>query len=235
MDLQSLGRSAWSGNSPETIMNETISKLVACQHYALEAWSNGADNVAEQIADEAWDHFERELDDAIGESLMWDLADTLKSGLLMHLAMAFDDASEKRISRHIESMSEAMQAKAGTAWKFDEVHCSMAHLGKSMRIRQRMAPRIDRYFEKGKPSMLSLMARALKNDIDYVLNDMEHDAAKDARRLRAALYEARGEVKAEIREAAATLVRRAAMAYQEALAALRQTSSIMSEGDLAEA
>lgn len=156
-------------------MHDKVTPLICLQRKQLEAWRAEAAETGSFIADDVSDTLERELDELTSEGLIWDCADSLKSSLLLTLAMGVDDACEKWITHRIEILSEAMQATAGSVWHFDTARSSLDNLRKGLRIRQRMASRFDQIFERAKPNVLSLISRALTDDISYVLNDMDKD------------------------------------------------------------
>lgn len=198
-------------------MSDTVTPLIFQQRKQLEAWHAEAAETGCFVAGDVWDALERELDDLTGDGLIWDYADTLKSSLLITLVVGVDDACEKWISRRIETLSDAMQVEAGSVWNFDTARSSLDNLRKSLRIRHRMTPRFDQIFVKARPGVLSLISRALTDDISYVLKDMDKDAQKDGARLRAAFQDARTDITHEIAQLAADLLRRAIHAYQDAL------------------
>jgi hypothetical protein len=199
-------------------MPDTAIPLITQQRTQLEAWRAEAIETGGFIANDVCDGLERELEELTRDGLLWDFDDSLKSSLLMTLAMGVDDACETWITQRIETLSDAMQAVAGNNWNFNTARSSLDNLRKGLRIRQRMAPRFDQLFEKAKPGMLSLISRALTDDIDYVLNGMDKDADKDGARLRSVFQGARADISLEISQLAADLLRRAIHGYQVALA-----------------
>lgn len=207
-------------------MTETTDNLIAHQRAQLETWHNDAAEIGGFIADEVWDTLERQLEELTNDGLLWDCAEAIKGSLLMTLATGFDAACEKWITTRIETLSDAMQALVGPAWDFDTARSSLDNLRKSLRIRQRMAPRFDQLFEKAKPGVFRIINRVLSDDLDYVLNDMDKDAQTDAARLRSVVYTARGEVVSEIAVLAAELLRRAVHAYRSALAETEKQNAV---------
>lgn len=206
-------------------MFETVNDLITHQRGQLQAWSNNANEIGGFIAGDIWDSLERELENLTTDGLYWDLAVVIQGTLLSALVMAFDDACEKWISKRIEALSDTMRAFAGSDWNFDTARSSLDTVRKGLRIRQRMAPKFEQLFDKARPGALRILSRALTDDLDYVLNDMEKDAEKDAARLCAVFYEARGSMTAEISQLGADLLRRAIHAYQDALTTMERTTA----------
>ncbi|WP_209422403.1 hypothetical protein [Melaminivora jejuensis] len=68
--------------------------------------------------------------------------------------------------------------------------------------------------------MFSVLSRALKNDVDYVIEHMEKDARSDAERLRRIVCADRASVTAELAQAAAMVLQRMAHELENALLAL---------------
>lgn len=207
-------------------MPEITDNLIAQQRAQLETWHTDAAEIGGFIADEVWDTLERQLEDLTNDGLQWDCAEAIKGSLLMTLATGFDAACEKWITSRFETLNEAMQALVGPAWNFDTARSSLDNLRKSLRIRQRMAPRFDQLFEKAKPGVFRIINRVLTDDVDYVLNDMDKDAQTDAARLRSVVYTARAEVVSEIAVLAAELLRRAVHDYRSALTAAERQNTV---------
>lgn len=197
-----------------------LDDILERQRAALQAWRVQTEQTAALIADEVWDDFERELNALLADGLIWDFADTTKTGLLMGMAMAFDAASERWIGPRIQALHQTMQAAAGAAWTFDAAAADLDGLRKSLRLRQRLAPRFDDWFSKARPGVFSVLSRALKNDVDYVIEHMEKDARSDAERLRRIVCADRASVTAELAQAAAMVLQRTAHELENALLAL---------------
>ncbi|AVR90211.1 hypothetical protein [Thauera aromatica] len=210
-------------------MAEIPSSLIARQKAELETWHADAADIGDFIAGDVWDALERKLENLTSDGLMWDFADFIQTGLLITLAMRFDEACERWISNRIEALSDAMQAAAGPVWDFDTERASLDSLRKGLRIRQRMTPKFERIFDTVKPGFLRMLARALADDADYVLEDMDKDAQKDAANLRAAFHAARSEISGEIARLAADLLRRTLHDYMAAMATVQSRSGTVRE------
>jgi len=207
------------------MQTQTLETLIERQRAEIQNWRSNADEIGEQIADQVWDALERELEDLTSDGLLWDLSETLQMGLTTALALNFDEACERSITRRLEAHSAALLA-ADPDWNYDVGRTSLDHLRKSLRIRQHFTPRFERLFEQAKPGVLSLLGRAFVSDEDYVLKHMERDSQRDAARLRSVFYTARREIAREIAQLGSDLLRRACHSYLEALAthALRPSS-----------
>lgn len=186
----------------------------------LRSWSAQAKQTAGLIADEVWDEFERELNDLLSDGLIWDFADTTRLGLLMGMVVAFDAACDRWIAPRIQAMHETMQAAAGAAWVFDAGGSSLGSLRESLRLRQSLAPQFDEWFRKARPGVFSVLSRALKNDVDYVIEHMEKDARSDAERLHRIICADRASITAELAQAATMVPQRSAHELENALLAL---------------
>lgn len=92
-----------------------------------------------------------------------------------------------------------------------------------------MTPKFERIFDTVKPGFLRMLARALADDADYVLEDMDKDAQKDAANLRAAFHAARSEISGEIARLAADLLRRTLHDYMAAMATVQSRSGTVRE------
>lgn len=195
----------------------TLETLIERQRAEIQSWRSDADEIGEQIADQVWDALECELEELTSDGLLWDLSETIQLSLTSALALNFDQACERSITRRLEAHSAALQA-AAPDWSYDVGRTSLDHLRKSLRIRQRLAPRFERLFEQAKPGVLNLLGRALVSSEDYVLKHMERDSQRDAARLRSVFYAARSEIVREIAQLGSDLLRRACQGYLEALA-----------------
>lgn len=197
-----------------------LNEILQRQRSALQTWSVQTAQTAALIADEVWDSFERELNDLLSDGLIWDFADTTRLGLLMGMVVAFDAACDRWIAPRIQAMHETMQAAAGAAWVFDAEGSSLGSLRKSLRLRQSLAPQFDEWFRKARPGVFSVLSRALKNDVDYVIEHMEKDGRSDAERLHRIICADRASITAELAQAAAMVLQRSAHELENALLAL---------------
>lgn len=201
-------------------MLEHVSALIAQQKAELETWLTQAPDVGNLIAEEVLDALELELEELTCDGLVRDFSQSIKNSLLATLGAQVDEACEKWISTRIEALSNSMQASAGDAWHFVAARTSLDNLRKSMRVRKSIAPKFDAIFDEASPGFLDMISRAFNGSRDDGLSRMENDIRKDAVRLRKAFGVARHEISAEISQALADLLRRAAFSYLAALAGL---------------
>lgn len=203
-------------------MHNSTHTLLSQQQAQISNWRDEAEEIGENIADEILDRLEIELEDLTKDGLIWDSASFIQTALLSSLVLNFDEVCEKWITRRLNTLSETMRTVIGQAWEFDTACTSIDNLRKGMRIRQQLSPQIEKVFENAKPGLFRMINRALKNDIDYVLEEMDKDAEADARKLCQCFHAARLNMAPEVAAMSRKLLRTALRSY---LTELQETAN----------
>lgn len=183
----------------------------------LEKWSNDAQQVGNFVADEVIDRLQRELNEATEEGVVWDFMDSIKGILLGETMIAFDDACEKWITQRFDKLVELAKTELGDDWEFDTSSASLANLQKSFRIRQNLESLFDKMFAKSKPSVFTLLARVIKDELSDSIDHMDAEMEQDAARLQANFNTIRQAVADEISSTASVMFLRVIHQYRDAL------------------
>lgn len=170
-------------------MNTSLKELLVQQKARLEELSSKADDTGRMVANDVWDSIERQVEETTQEGFIWDSAEFAKMGVVSTAGNSFDDACEKWIIGRLSAMSDAMKEVAGESWRYDTTHSSMDNLRKSIRISKHIEPVIDEIFAKAKPSLLGLLGRVIKDELNDTLDHMDEEMTQDALRLRRAFLQ----------------------------------------------
>lgn len=78
-------------------MTAQLQNLINRQHQRMRELREDARDLANTVADEVWDKFEVEIEDATADSFMFDLASSTQMALSSMLAMSYGDAFERHV------------------------------------------------------------------------------------------------------------------------------------------
>lgn len=194
-------------------MNTQLQNLMSRQHQRMRELRNDASDLANTVADEVWDKFEVEIEDATADSFMFDLAGSTQMALSSMLAMSYDDAFERHVLGLLERQEkELREASAGEAC-FDGARIDLTGLRKSLKLRRHAEDLIGQAIERAKPGLIGMLFLARDPCSDAW--DREH--RDNARRLRRQLLDLREKIVEAIREETATVIQTARLAYIDML------------------
>ena len=194
-------------------MNTQLQNLINRQHQRMRELREDARDLANTVADEVWDKFEVEIEDATADSFMFDLASSTQMALSSMLAMSYDDAFERHVLGLLERQEQELrEAGAGEAC-FDGARIDLTGLRKSLKLRRHADELIGQAIERAKPGLIGMLFLARDPCSDAW--DREH--RDNARRLRSNLLDLRGKIVEAIREETATVIQTARLAYIEML------------------
>lgn len=203
-------------------MNVQLQNLIDRQHQRMRELREDAADLANSVADEVWDKFEVEVDDATGDSYMFDLASSTQLALSSMLALNYDEA----FGRHVLSLFERQQkelreAGAGDA-NFDSARIDLTGLRKSLKLKRHADDLISQAMERAKPRLIGMLFLAR----DPCSDAWDRELRDNARRVRSNLLELRGKVCEVIREETTTVIHTARLTYINMLDALRETVAV---------
>lgn len=194
-------------------MNTQLQNLISRQHQRMRELREDARDLANTVADEVWDKFEVEIEDATADSFMFDLASITQMALSSMLAMSYDDAFERHVLGLLERQEkELREAGAGEAY-FDGARIDLTGLRKSLKLRRHADDLIGQAIERAKPGLIGMLFLARDPCSDAW--DREH--RDNARRLRRQLLDLREKIVEAIREETATVIQTARLAYIDML------------------
>jgi hypothetical protein len=166
-------------------MNAQLQNLFQRQHQRMRELRDDALDLANTVADEVWDKFEVEIEDATADSFIFDLASSTQMALSSMLAMSYDDAFESHVLGLLERQEkELREAGAGEA-SFDGARIDLTGLRKSLKLRRHADELIGQAIERAKPGLIGMLFLARDPCSDAW--DREH--RDNARRLRRQLFD----------------------------------------------
>lgn len=197
-------------------MNAQQQNLIARQHQRMRELREDARDLANTVADEVWDKFEVEIEDAIGDEFMFDMASGIKMSLAATLAMNYDDAFERHVQGFFERQQRELKSALPGLAGFDDAQLDLAGLRKGLKLRRHADEIIANAIEAAKPGLIGTLFLARDPCSDAW--DREH--RDNAKRLRRKLLDARGPLTAMMIEETLNVIHAARLAYIDWLDAL---------------
>lgn len=161
-------------------MNAQLQNQINRQHQRMRELRDDARDLANTVADEVWDKFEVEIEEATADSYMFDLASSTQMSLSGMLALSYNNAFERHVlglfERLVNELNEADASVAG----FDGAQFDLTGLRKSLKLRRNANELIGQAIERAKPGLIGLLF--LATDPCSEAWDREH--RDNARRLR---------------------------------------------------
>lgn len=178
----------------------TLDDIIARQRRRMQELRDDAQSLAEAVADEAWDHFDVDLDTIIGDSYLNDMAAAMRMALTHCLSQHYNDAFDHHVLRLFARMSEELQAAlAADGHGYDIARLDLAGIRKSLRLIGHVEPLISEALDRARPgvadqigTVLGSLFRDEDEEMDALTRDMEKEAARvkrELRNLRAAIKE----------------------------------------------
>lgn len=190
-------------------MNTQLQSLVNRQHQRMRELRDDARDLANTVADEVWDKFEVEIEEATTDSYMFDMAKGTQMALANMLAMSYDEAFERHVLGFFERQEkELREVNAGEAG-FDTAQIDLTGLRMGLKLRRHADDLIGQAIERSKPGLIGMIFCAKDPCSDAW--DQEH--RDNARRLRSNLIELREKIVEVIREETGTVIQTARLTY----------------------
>jgi hypothetical protein len=197
-------------------MNTNLLNLITRQHRRMRELRDDARDLANTVADEVWDKFEAEIEDATADSYMFDLASSTQMALSSMLVMSYADAFERHVLGLLERQEKELRDAGAGKVNFDGARIDLTGLRKGLKLRRHADVLIGQAIERAKPGLIGMLFLARDPCSDAW--DREH--RDNARRLRSNLLELRGKIIETIREETATVIQTARLTYIEMLETL---------------
>lgn len=197
-------------------MNDHLHQLIERQHQRMRELRDEARDIASIVADEVWDKFEVEIEDATGDSYMFDMASGTQMALSCALALSYVEALERHVLGLLERLEKELRAASEGAASFDCARIDLAGLRKSLKLRRHADELIGQAIERAKPGLIGMLFLAR----DPCSDAWDREMRDNARRLRSKLLELREKIVESIRAETTTVVQTARLAYSEMLDSL---------------
>lgn len=157
-------------------MNDTLPSQLAQIQRMLESLREDAAELADLVADEVWDNFESEIDQATENGFIFDMASNIRVALSSALSLGFDTALERHVLRRIESLSAALNAVAPGAG--DTASAELKGIRKGIKLWQKANGMIDEAIELAKPGLIGMLFLARDPASDAWDREMEGNPAR---------------------------------------------------------
>lgn len=168
-----------------------------------------ARDLASTVADEVWDKFEVEIEEATADSYCFDFASSTQMALSSMLALSYDEAFERHVLGLLERLEKELHATGSGEVGFDAARIDLTGLRKSLKLRRHANEMIGAAIERAKPGptrVLSTILGDLVRDELAQLDALERDMQRDARSLRRELLGLREKIVDTLREETTTVI-----------------------------
>lgn len=203
-------------------MNAPLQNLTAQQRQRMRELRDDAPDLANAVADEVWDKFEVEIEEATADGYMFDLASCTQMALSSTLALSYDEAFERHVLGLFERLQKELREAGAAETNFDSAQIDLSGLRKGLKLRRHADDLIGQAIERAKPGLIGMLFLARDPCSDAW--DREHQ--NNASRLRRNLLELRGKVFEAIREETSTVIHTARLSYINMLDALRAKAAV---------
>lgn len=187
----------------------TLTKLIEHQQQRLRDLREDASDIADIVADEVWDRFEREIDEYTEGGFYFDFAASTKMGLSATLSSAYDDAFERHVSKLFATQESALREAAPEVVGFEEgASIDLKGLRKGIKLYFRAEEMIGKAIDAARPGLLRAIFAA-----DPGSDAWDREIAADARRVRDKLLALQAPLTALIRQETETVIQSGRLAY----------------------
>lgn len=190
-------------------MNTQLQTLINRQHQRMRELREDASDLANTVADEVWDKFEVEIDEATADGFMFDFASSTQASLSSTLAMCYDEAFERHVLGLLEKLANELQTAGADPAHFAHASIDLTGLRKTLKLRRHANEQIGLAIARAKPGLIGMLF--LAQDPCSEAWDREH--RDNAHRLRRHLLGLRDTIMAVIREETTTVIQTARLRH----------------------
>lgn len=168
----------------------TTATIIQQQKERLQQIKDDAHDMATTLADQVWDSFELEIDEATEDGFMFDTASMTQSILSSALSQGYQDTFERDVLGVFEKLREQLIANVSEAI-LSNVRLDLAGLRKGLKLRRHTQALIEQAINGAKPGVgrvLGTILGDLLRDPVQQMDALDDDMKRDAKRVRAALY-----------------------------------------------
>jgi hypothetical protein len=195
--------------------------LLQRQRERLQQLKEDAGDIADALADQLWDRFEVEIEEATEDGFMVDTASMMQSALSATFAMSYQEAFERDVLSIFETLRNQLADAMGEA-AIDTARIDLAALRKSLKLRRHAEALIHEAIESAKPGVgrvLGTIVGDLFRDPMQQMDALDNDMKKDAQAVRRALMNLRTELRNLMTEETRQLINLGRLAYADGLEA----------------
>lgn len=194
-------------------MSTQLESLLAQQLQRMHELRVGAHDLACLVADEVWDKFEAEIEEATADSFMFDMAASTQVVLSRMLALIYDEAFERHVLGFFDKQLGTLHEAGVSQDDFDCGMIDLKGLRNGMKLQRHASELINQAIQRAKPGLIGLLFLSR----DPCSDGWEREHRDNARRLRSRLYELRGDVVVMMSEETSAVIQAARLAYIDML------------------
>ena len=198
--------------------------LLQRQRERLQQLKEDAGDIADALADQLWDRFEVEIEEATEDGFMVDTASMMQSALSATFAMSYQEAFERDVLSIFETLRNQLADAMGEA-AIDTARIDLAALRKSLKLRRHAEALIHEAIESAKPGVgrvLGTIVGDLFRDPMQQMDALDNDMKKDAQAVRRPLMNLRTELRNLMTEETRQLINLGRLAHADGLERLMQ-------------
>lgn len=197
----------------------TQPKLIEQQTLRLQQLKDDANDIAQALADQLWDKFEIEIEEATEDGFLFDTASITQTSLSLSLAMGFQDAFERDVLSIFASL-HAQLASAYGAEATDSTGIDLASLRKGLKLRRHAEALIHDAIQSAKPGasrVLGVIVGDLFRDPMQQIDAIEQDMQKDAQAVRRALLKLGDPIRSLVAQETCQLINQGRLSLSQGL------------------
>lgn len=164
-------------------MNTQLHSLIERQRQRMRDLREDAPDLANAVADEVWERFEKDIEEVTADGYMFDMATSTQIALSSTLALNFDEAFERRVLGFFVRQGNELGESSTTQASFDGAQIDLAGLRKGLKLRRRAEDLIGQAIERAKPGLIGMLFLSS----DPCSDAWEREHRENARRLRSEL------------------------------------------------
>jgi hypothetical protein len=197
-------------------MNTQLHNLIERQRQRMRELREDAPDLANVVADEVWDRFEKDVEEVTADGYMFDMATSTQIALSSTMALNYDEVFERHVLGFFERQGNELCQSCTSLASFDGAQIDLAGLRKGLKLRRRAEELIGQAIERAKPGLIGMLFLSS----DPCSDAWEREHSDNATRLRSKLLELRKPIVDTIREELSAVIQTGRLAYIEMLEGL---------------
>lgn len=190
-------------------MNTPLQHLIDRQHQRMRELRDDARDLANTVADEVWDRFEVEIEEATADGYMFDMAASTQMALSSMLALSYDEAFERHVLGLFERQEKELRAAGAEAAGFNGARIDLTGLRKGLKLRRHAEELIGQAIERAKPGLIGMLFLSR----DPCSDAWDREQRNNACRLRRNLLDLREKIVETVRSETGAVIQTARLAY----------------------
>lgn len=198
-------------------------RIIERHRRCIQELREEAPNLAASVADAAWDDFEDEINNTVGNEYISDNAEITKLALSVHIAEAYDKAFEYHVTGYFDRLARELSAHMPDAERFDSSRAGLTAMRKGIKLRGAADRIIGAAIERAEPgvgSRLGVLFSELFHDPDEQMDAFDAALRRHASCVKQSIMASREEFMSIMRDETVTLVHEFRRAYANWLDAL---------------